>query len=101
MTPDDVAGDNPTLPLPLEPGAGAPGSGATEPIVAPHVPVADLSTAPLEPATAAPAGRAPSRLGMWALIGVIAVLGIGVIEFITATAHPFGVSREGGRWVSR
>jgi hypothetical protein len=79
MTPDDPAGDLPTKPLPQEPGAVAPDPGPTEPIIAPHVPVADLSTAPLTPAGAPAAARGPSRLGMWALVGMIAVLGIAVI----------------------
>jgi len=79
MTPDDPAGDLPTKPHPQEPGAAAPDPGPTEPIIAPHVPVADLSTAPLAPAGAPVAARGPSRLGMWALVGMIALLGIAVI----------------------
>ncbi len=78
MTPDDLAGDQPTKPLPQDPGP-------TEPIVAPHVPVADLSTAPLDPVGAAGAlvPRDRSRAFIWGLVAAVAVLGILLIVILT------------------
>lgn len=78
MTPDDRAGDQPTKPLPQDPGP-------TEPIIAPHVPVANLSTAPLDPVgAAAPLARSGSSRGfMWGLIAAVAVLGVLLIVILT------------------
>ena len=45
--------DEPTKPLPQDPGP-------TEPIIAPHVPVANLSTAPLDPVGAGARSRDPA-----------------------------------------
>jgi hypothetical protein len=78
MTPDDQAGDQPTKPLPQDPGP-------TEPIIAPHVPVANLSTAPLDPVGAADPLARPgrSRAFMWALIAAVLVLGVLLIVVLT------------------
>ena len=94
MTPDERAGaDDPTKPLPIDPDITADPSaepGVTEPMVAPHVPVASVSTEPLDPV---PAGGAPattagarpdrSRAVTGALIAATALLGIAVIVFLT------------------
>ena len=78
MTPDERAGDQPTKPLPQNPGP-------TEPIIAPHVPVANLSTAPLEPVGAAgpPARSGPPRGFLWALVAAVLVLGVLLIVILT------------------
>jgi hypothetical protein len=82
MTPDDPTGEGPTQPLPIEPDAGA---SPTEPVVAPHVPVADLSTAPLDPVDtpAAAASRDRSRALTWGLIAAVLLFGIAVIVVLT------------------
>ena len=77
MTPDDRPDpDGPTKPLPVD-----PESSATEPMVAPHVPVADVSTAPLGRVAVARTGR--SRALMGALIAAVVLLGIILIVFLT------------------
>jgi hypothetical protein len=78
MTPDDRAGDQPTKPLPQDPGP-------TEPIIAPHVPVANLSTAPLDPVGAAGPLARPgrSRAGLWGLGAAVRVLGVVLIVVLT------------------
>jgi hypothetical protein len=78
MTPDDRPGEEPTKPLPVDPGP-------TEPIIAPHVPVANLSTAPTDPVGAAAplAPRDRSRAFMWGLVAAVALLGILLIVILT------------------
>jgi hypothetical protein len=75
MEPDDpVDPDGPTKPLPVEPGP-------TEPMIAPHVPIADVSTAQLDPV--APAGRPHRSPGSWWLVAAVAVLGVVLIVVLT------------------
>lgn len=79
--------DDPTQPLPAAGGPEAqPGAAATEPLVAPHVPVADIGTAEVvtaEPIGAAPPGSGAGRafiIGMSALAAaVIAVLALSTL----------------------
>ena len=77
MTPDEGPDrDGPTKPLPVD-----PESSATEPMVAPHVPVADVSTAPLGPVAVARTGRSRALMGV--LIAAVVLLGITLIVFLT------------------
>ncbi len=82
MTPDERPDDGPTKPLPVDP---AIDPGPTEPIIAPHVPVANLSTAPTDPVGAAApvAARDRSRAFTWGLVAAVALLGILLIVILT------------------
>ena len=76
MTPDDRPGaEEPTKPLPVEPGP-------SEPIVAPHVPVADLSTAPLDPIEPPTARSDRSRVLTGGLLAAVLLLGATAIAFL-------------------
>ncbi len=79
MTPDNRPGEDPTKPLPVDPGP-------TEPIVAPHVPIANLTTAPLDPVGAAGplTPRDRSRTFTWVLVAAVAALGVLLIVILTA-----------------
>ncbi len=84
MTPDDRPGaDEPTKPLPVDP--DTPAAAPTEPMVAAHVPVVDVSTAELDPVGPTTAASRPDRSrGLtWALIAAVALLGITVIVVLT------------------
>jgi hypothetical protein len=77
MTPDDpVDHDGPTKPLPVDPAPGA-----TEPMVAAHVPVADVSTAPVGPVD--PAAPSRSRGLTAGLVTTAALLGVAAIALLT------------------
>ena len=75
MNPDDTGADGPTQPLPL-------GPGPTEPIIAPHVPVANLSTAPLDPVIPATARSGRSRALTGGLLAAVLLLGATAIAFL-------------------
>ena len=83
MTPDDRLGEEPTRPLPVE--TDRTPTGPTEPVVAPHVPIADVATAPLDPVAAPIAGarRERPRALTGGLVSAVAVLGIVVIVVLT------------------
>jgi hypothetical protein len=84
MTPDDRAGaDDPTKPLPVDPDI-ANDPGPTEPMVAAHMPVATVSTEPLDPVAGGPGTRPDrSRALMWGLIAAVLLLGVGVIVVLS------------------
>jgi len=84
MTPDDRSGsDDPTKPLPVE-SNGSIEPGPTEPLIAPHVPVADVSTAELGPVAAVGGAARPDRSRALAagLIAAVVLLGITGIVFL-------------------
>ena len=82
MTPDDRPGEEPTKPLPVEPDHTPPGPNT--PVVAAHVPVADVATAPLDAVPGMGTRPARPRALTGALIASVAVLGIAVIVVLSS-----------------
>lgn len=81
MTPDDRPGEEPTRPLPVDPEQTE--TGPTQPLIASHVPVADIATAPLDPVEGVRRRSDGPRALTWGLIAAVVLLGIAVIVVLT------------------